>query len=92
MALTERERALVDFERTWWLEPGEPGRTTKGAAIRTRLGISAARYYAVLQHLIDSPDAAEYDPLVVRRLRHRRTERRRAQFEPTTRPHTGRPR
>ena len=67
---------MLDFERTWWLEPG-----TKGAAIQVRLGLSPTRYYQLLGELIDSPDAAAYDPLVVRRLRTRKSSRRRARIE-----------
>jgi hypothetical protein len=70
--LSRRERAILDFERGWWKEPG-----TKRRAIRARLGLSASRYYEVLDHLIDDPDALAHDPLLVRRLRRDRAERRR---------------
>jgi len=76
MPLTDRDRAILDFERTWWSEPGR-----KGAAIQARFGVSPARYYQVLNDLIGSPEAAAYDPLVVRRLRKLRTNRRRARLE-----------
>ncbi len=76
MGFTERDRAILDFERTWWTEPG-----SKQAAIRNRFQLSAARYYQVLGKLIDSPDADAYDPLVVRRLRRLRDRRRRVRFE-----------
>jgi hypothetical protein len=76
MALSERERAILDFERTWWTEPGP-----KDAAIRTRFGLSATRYYRLLNEILDSADAMDYDPLVVRRLRRLRDRRRRARFE-----------
>lgn len=76
MGFTERDRAILDFERTWWTLPGP-----KQAAIRTRFQLSAARYYQVLAKLIDSPDADAYDPLVVRRLRRLRDRRRRVRFE-----------
>lgn len=76
MALSERERAILDFERSWWLTAG-----TKEAFIRDNLGLSTTRYYQVLAGLLDSADALEYDPLVVMRLRRERDRRRRARFE-----------
>ena len=76
MPLTDRDRAILDLERTWWSEPGP-----KAAAIQSRIGLSPARYYQLLAVLIGSADAAAYDPLVVRRLRKMRTNRRRARIE-----------
>jgi hypothetical protein len=76
MALSDRERAILDFERSWWTEPG-----TKDVAIRERFDLSPTRYYQVLGELLDSSDALEYEPLVVRRLRRLRDRRRRARFE-----------
>jgi len=76
MALSDREKAIIDFERTWWAEPGP-----KELAIRERFQLSATRYYQVLNSLLESSDAVEYDPLVVRRLRRLRDRRRRARFE-----------
>jgi len=76
MALSDRDRAILDFERSWWALDGP-----KEAAIRERLGLSPARYYQVLGALLDSADAEAYDPLVVRRLRRLRERRRRARFE-----------
>ena len=76
MPLSDRDRAILDFERTWWTLPG-----TKGTAIRARLGLSAPTYYKALGVLADSADALAYDPLVVRRLRVRRDRRRRERYE-----------
>src|SRR3954468_23620090 len=76
MALSERERAILDFERSWWTESGP-----KEGVIRDRFGLSATRYYQLLHELLDSADAMAYDPLVVRRLRRVRDRRRRARFE-----------
>jgi hypothetical protein len=76
VGLSERERAIIDFERSWWTEAGP-----KEVAIRTRFDFSATRYYQLLGALIDSADAADYDPLVVRRLRRVRDRRRRARYE-----------
>ena len=83
MPLTDRDRAILDFERTWWSDPGP-----KAAAIQARLGVSPARYYRLLAELIDSAEAAAYDPLVVRRLRKLQRNRRRARMEggPTAQP------
>ena len=76
MTLTERERAILEFERSWWAEPGP-----KELAIRERFDLSATRYYQLLGELVDSDDALEHDPLVIRRLRRMRDRRRRARFE-----------
>jgi hypothetical protein len=76
MALSERDRAILDFERIWWNEPGP-----KELAIRSRFDLSPARYYQVLAELLESPEAVSYDPLVVRRLRRLRDRRRRARYE-----------
>lgn len=76
MGLSERDRAILDFERTWWTESG-----SKEAAIRRHFDLSATRYYQLLGLLLDSADAIAYDPLVVRRLRRLRDRRRRARYE-----------
>ena len=76
MPLTERDRAILDFERTWWSEPGP-----KEQAIRNKFDLSATRYYEILNELLERDDAMTYDPLVVRRLRRLRDRRRRARFE-----------
>jgi hypothetical protein len=70
--LDPRDRAILDFERTWWREPGP-----KGRLIRERLGISAARYHQLLNRIIDRPEALAFDPMLVRRLRRVRDARRR---------------
>ncbi|RNE64058.1 DUF3263 domain-containing protein [Cryobacterium tepidiphilum] len=72
--LTAREQAILAFERQWWSHAG-----AKEEAIRTRLGLSAARYYQLLGALIDSPHALAADPMLVKRLqrmRHARNEAR----------------
>lgn len=76
MALTEREREILDFERHWWTLPGP-----KDVAVRERFGLSRTSYYKILNLLLVSPDALDYDPLVVRRLRRLRDRRRRARYE-----------
>ncbi len=73
--LEDRSRAILDFERGWWQQKG-----SKERAIRQRFGLSAARYYQLLNGLIDSPEALRYDPMLVKRLRRLRTARRRQRF------------
>ena len=76
MALTDRDRAILDFERSWWTETGP-----KDTAIRERFELSGTRYYQLLTELIDDPEALDYDPLLIRRLRRMRERRRRARVE-----------
>jgi hypothetical protein len=76
MGLSPRERAIIDFERTWWRYPG-----SKEAAIRERLGLSSTRYYQLLNAVLDDPAAFEYDPLTVKRARRVRDYRRRARID-----------
>jgi hypothetical protein len=76
MALSDREKAILDLERTWWTLEGP-----KEAAIKERFGLSSTRYYELLSSLIRTDEALDYDPLVVRRLRHLRDRRRRVRFE-----------
>jgi len=75
MALSARERSILDLERDWWLTA-----STKEQAIRGRLGCSPATYYASLRRLASSREAFEYDPLVIKRLERRLARRRRARF------------
>lgn len=76
MALTDRDRAILDFERGWWAEEGP-----KDTAIRERFELSGTRYYQLLAELVDDPEALAYDPLLIRRLRRTRDLRRRARIE-----------
>jgi hypothetical protein len=68
--LSERDRALLDFERQWWRYAG-----SKEQAIRELFDMSATRYYQVLNALIDRPEAVDYDPMLVKRLRRLRSTR-----------------
>ena len=77
MALTERDREILEFERSWWAE-SEP----KDAQIRERFELSTTRYYQLLAELLDDEEALAFDPLVVRRLRRQRDRRRRARLAP----------
>lgn len=76
MPLTDRDRAILDFERSWWTAPGP-----KDTAIRERFELSGTRYYQLLNDLLDDPEAYEHDPLLIRRLRRVRERRRRARIE-----------
>ena len=70
--LSEREREVLAFERQWWKYAG-----AKETAIRDLFGMSATRYYQVLNALIDRPDALVADPMLVKRLRRLRATRQR---------------
>ena len=72
-SLSERDQAVLDFERQWWKYAG-----AKEQAVREKFGMSSTRYYQVLNALIDRPDALAHDPLLVRRLRRLRATRQRA--------------
>jgi uncharacterized protein DUF3263 len=74
--LDERSRDLLDFEREWWKHPAP-----KERLIRDRFDISAARYHQLLGRIVDSSEALTYDPMLVRRLRRLREERRRKRFQ-----------
>lgn len=71
--LDERDRAILDFERQWWRYAG-----AKEQAVRDLFGMSATRYYQVLNALIDRPPALAHDPMLVKRLRRLRASRQRA--------------
>lgn len=73
--LTPTERSILDFERAWWQSPGP-----KGSAIRSELRMSPSAYYRRLDDLIDRPEVLDTDPLLVRRLRRARADRRRRRF------------
>jgi hypothetical protein len=70
--LSERDAAMLDFERQWWKYAG-----AKEQAVREKFDMSSTRYYQVLNALIDRPEALAHDPLLVRRLRRLRATRQR---------------
>jgi hypothetical protein len=76
MSLTERQQAILDFERGWWTEDG-----VKDLLLRERFQCSADDYYGELNGLLDNPEALAYDPLVVRRLQRARERRRRLRLD-----------
>ncbi len=77
MTLSPIEIAVLDLERSW---PVMGNRPAKRDVIREDIGLSSARYYAIVDALCDSVEAVAYDPLTVRRLRRRRDKRRAAKF------------
>ncbi|KAB2807969.1 DUF3263 domain-containing protein [Pimelobacter simplex] len=70
--LSERERAMLEFERQWWRYPA-----AKESAIHEQFGMSAVLYYRSLHQLVDRPEAMAYDALVVKRVQRLRDEGRR---------------
>lgn len=79
MPLSDRERALLDFEAEWRRHAG-----AKEEAIRAEFGVAPARYYQLLGRLIDTGAALEHDPMLVKRLRRIRDARQLARIEQAT--------
>ncbi|CAM3895201.1 MULTISPECIES: DUF3263 domain-containing protein [Tsukamurella] len=71
--LTRREHDILAFERQWWKYAG-----AKEDAIKELFGLSATRYYQVLNTLVDTPEALAADPMLVKRLRRVRASRQKA--------------
>jgi hypothetical protein len=71
-ALSELEMRILAFERSWWRQPG-----AKEREILEALGLPVTRYYQLLNELIDRPEAVQFDPVLVARLRRQRTRRSR---------------
>ncbi|WP_019932413.1 DUF3263 domain-containing protein [Nocardia sp. BMG111209] len=71
--LSRRELDILAFERKWWKYAG-----AKEEAIRELFGLSATRYYQVLNAVVDRPEALEADPMLVKRLRRLRASRQKA--------------
>jgi hypothetical protein len=71
--LSDRDQQILAFERQWWKYAG-----AKEQAVRDLFGMSATRYYQILNALIDRPEALAHDPMLVKRLRRLRTARQRA--------------
>ncbi len=62
--LNSDDRAILDFERGWWLEPGP-----KDQAIEWSLGLPSVVYYESLRRIVFDGAASSYDPLTVKRVR-----------------------
>ncbi len=71
--LTERDMAILEFERQWWRYAG-----AKEQAIREMFDMSSTRYYQVLNTIIDNPQSLTVDPMLVKRLQRLRSSRQRA--------------
>src|SRR5689334_9923638 len=70
--LSRRDHNILTFERNWWKYAG-----AKEEAIKTQFGLSATRYYQVLNALVDRREALAADPMLVKRLRRLRASRAR---------------
>ncbi len=68
--LDDRARRVLEFERDWWGHSG-----AKEQSIRREFGWTSARYYQVLNAVIDTDVAVRYDPVFVGRLRAVRDDR-----------------
>jgi hypothetical protein len=82
--LSERELAVLGFERRWWRHAG-----AKEEAIRREFGLRPTAYYALLGRLLDNPAALAAEPLLVQRLRQQRAARQRRRGAPTLEPPAG---
>jgi len=71
-ALSEHDMRILAFERSWWRLAG-----AKEREILEVFGMPVTRYYQLLNELIDRPEAAEFDPVLVARLRRQRSRRHR---------------
>ena len=70
--LSDLEMRILAFERSWWRQPG-----AKEREILEALGMPVTRYYQLLNELIDRPEAAQFEPALVARLRRQRARRSR---------------
>lgn len=84
-ALSEQEMRVLAFERSWWRSPG-----AKEQEILDALGMTATRYYQLLNELIDRPEALVFDPALVTRLRRQRAKRYRLRSARPDRTNTDR--
>src|SRR4051794_10282930 len=72
-ALSERDQAILAFERQWWKFAG-----MKEQATREQFEMPATPYYQVPTALFDRPEATVFAPMLVKRLRRMRSARQRA--------------
>ncbi|MER7004700.1 DUF3263 domain-containing protein [Dactylosporangium sp. NPDC000555] len=70
--LDERGKRILAFEKQWWRQAG-----AKEQAIRDTFGLSATRYYQLLNALLDDPLALAHDATLIQRLRRLRASRTR---------------
>ena len=69
--LSERDLRVLRFEQRTWRY-----KAAKDEAIRAEFGLSPARYYQLLNAMIESPVALAAEPVLVRRLTRLRAARR----------------
>ncbi len=62
--LSDLEIKILDFERSWWRYAG-----AKESAIKELFDLTPARYYQLLNDLIDRDEALAASPILVKRLR-----------------------
>lgn len=70
MSLPALYMEVLEFERTSFRHQG-----AKESIVHDRWGHSLARHDQIVNHVIDLPEAEEYDPALVRRLRRLRAQR-----------------
>ena len=70
LGLSDLESRILEFEGSWWRYAG-----AKETAIKELFDVSAARYYQLLNDLIDRDDALLAAPMLVKRLRRLREAR-----------------
>ena len=68
--LSELEIRVLEFERSWWRYAG-----AKESAIKELFDLTPARYYQLLNDLIDKDAALVAAPILVKRLRRLRDAR-----------------
>ncbi|MFM8921426.1 MAG: DUF3263 domain-containing protein [Candidatus Nanopelagicaceae bacterium] len=73
--LNDLEVRILDFERSWWRYAG-----AKESAIKELFDLTPARYYQLLNYLIDRDEALVAAPILVKRLRRLREARTTARF------------
>lgn len=69
--LSQRDRAILDFEQSWW-----ESATPRDQAVREQFQLTESEYAEVLNQLIVSEAALLAEPLLIRRLRRLRDRRR----------------
>lgn len=69
--LSQRDRAILDFEQSWW-----ESATPRDQAVREQFQLTESEYAEVLNQLIASEAALLAEPLLIRRLRRLRDRRR----------------
>lgn len=68
--MNDDDKLILDFAARWWKTSG-----AQHDAITAELGLSPTRYTQRLNHLLDDPEALEYNPTLVRRLQRIRSQR-----------------